>query len=178
MSVGTVLSIAMAVIIVGLIFAILYLMSQLQKSQESYIENPYCVLKTCENDPNPMPEMLPAHADKQRQFYSTINWCVTNSPTLEMEQRIQTCSADLSPADLEAYAVYYADTYMPSCGYAWKTATDIPNTGAPINANNTQQDLNSARDPFALAISNCASIKGMNNVVQYPGINSINARLV
>lgn len=141
------------------------------------LASPYQLVKTCACDPAVEPGNLPATADLQRKAYTTINWCVSNGPTRVFEKHIMDNCASISADTLESYADFYVNQYMPSCGYSWKTAKDIPAKNNVVNENTTQQSLNSSRDPFAERLLQCASSKNMLGVAAYPNMNALFSEL-
>lgn len=170
-TVGIIVAVVMGLIIIGLIVTVFYYVARLEEANENYLENPYVLMKTCDNDSRP--NALPAFADAQRKRYTTINWCMTNSPTLELEAKVKTCNG-LSPATIESYAVFYMEQYVPNCSYAWKTAEDVPSKNNIVNDDSTQRSLNSNRDPFAAHLINCGASLGMiGQTSTYPAFNSL-----
>lgn len=164
----------LVLLVIGLLLWALYNYQMLMNRDLTLSQNPYCIRTVCGTPgTEPIPIETPIQDDPQKRSYSTINFCTVNAPPESLTNALQTCAAGSSPVpeELESrltdFAAFYNGTYIPSCGYTWKSSNVPVNTANP-EATNPQNPtnpngllLNGANDPTITYLVGCADTVGI-----------------
>jgi hypothetical protein len=135
-------------VILAMVFFILFLtyFSRVESRNANIWQSPYCLRMRCSDGKDPVP--MTFENDKQKQVYSTINYCTINSPPEPFAAAVAQCANKNVPfsgseAELfKEFIPFYTDQYIPACGYTWKSAT--------VPANQPQNGVNDPNDPATL----------------------------
>jgi len=160
--------------LIALLIWALYNYQMVMNRDLTLAQNPYCLRFGCSTPgTQPVPVELSPSDDPQKTAYQTINWCTVNAPPESLTNALQSCSDGSNspnlPGGLSKLADFYLNTYMPTCGYNWKSSSVPVNNSDPVNSNPNNPNnpngylLNGANDYTLIYLVGCADNIGLTD---------------